>query len=92
MIAFDYEPSTWPQEEYFALPPHRGQMKFLRAVRDNGMMTGRGFRLFCEAVLEAYGLPDEINQGSAIVLIDFIKNAPRNSRREAERTAWREMA
>lgn len=91
MMSFDYEPGEWPPEYFFQQPATPPQLKFLRACRENAMTTGHGFRLLCGAILEGYGLPDQINKGSASILIDFIKNAPRNSRREAERTAWREI-
>ena len=90
MTSFEFEPESWPAEKFFELPSHDNQMAYLRAVGRNSMVPPKQFRMLCTAILEGYGLPDEINQGSCIVLIDYFKSAPARSRRAAERHAWGE--
>jgi hypothetical protein len=91
MESYGYEPMIWPDEDRFEAPIERGQLKYLRAVRESSMTTGKGFRLLCGAILEGYGLPDQINAGSAEVLIDFFKRAPARCKRAAERQGWKDF-
>lgn len=86
MTAFGFEPSKYPPDEWWHSPPTRGQMKYLRVCRVNGMYTGPGFRKLCGVILEAYGFKDEINCQTAAALIDFFKEASSG----AKNKAWRE--
>ena len=92
MEAFGYEFEYWPNEASFTRPMRFGQRKYLYAVRQGSMVTGTAFRLLCGAILEATGLPDEINEGSAQVLVQFFQRAPARCKRAAEREGWKEYA
>lgn len=96
MTAFDYEFDTYPHEEWFDRPILVGQINYLKAVKEGSMVTGRAFRLLCNAILEDVGLTERmpetgfpaVSQGAAGVLILFFKGASARHRRAAERKAW----
>lgn len=91
MQAFEYMPREWPPEEWFDIPPRQGQLKYLRKCRESGEMTGAAFRLLFNAICEAYGLPEKVNCGSCMVVIDFLGHATAGQKRAAERCAWEKV-
>ena len=92
MICFGYEFDEWPHEPCFERPMRYGQKKYLRAVREGSMTTNAGFLALCYAILEDIGMPRDLNEGSAQVLINWFSKAPARCKREAEREAWRMIA
>lgn len=89
MVAFEFEPETWPEEEAFDNPAKEGQLRYLRAIRENQPnCTSEMFRQLCGAILEEYGLLDQINEGSVDVLITFFSKSQARHKRAAERAAW----
>lgn len=90
MRCFNYEPEFLPRDEWFSEKATENQNTFLGTLRESRSLTGSQMKLLFHTILEAYGYthPIELNKGTASVVIDFMKSAPKEAQLQAEGKAF----